>query len=275
VVRQPEKDQMNLTARLAAVPALALAVTGLTVASAHATTDPLSVDAVNALVLASCQPDPTAPLGLDVLAPVVVGEADVAVVPGELTVHVVRADVTDSVGDVQECTFGVVHRDAQLKQVKYEGTATLAADDGLGGLAGSAVTTVDLGNMGKGRVDPRTQVGLGGFLVPAADVVQDPTYAFSIDRLALEVVPIAVGRAQKDAAGRLLTVQLKAAAQLQQRQVKAARAKHSAKAVAAAQRAYAQRVAAAQAAYDRAVAPKSVTRPVSHHFAVAGSVSLG
>lgn len=270
-----EKEPMNLATRLAAAPALVLAITGLTAASAHATTDPLSAEAVGALAQASCQLDPTAPLSAADLNPVVVAESDVTVIPGELTAHLVRADVNTSLGDVQECTFGVLHRDALLSQVAYDGTATLALGDGLGGSVASAVTDVELGNMGRGgHVDPTAEVPLNGFLVPTASVVEDPTYAFSIDRKALEVVPIAVDRPVKDAAGRLLNAQVKAAAQLEKKQVKAAKSKHSAKAVAAAQRAYDKRVAEAQAAYTRATAPKSVTRPVSHHVAVSGAISV-
>lgn len=266
---------MRLSSRLAAVPALTLAFAGLSMTTAHAGTDPLSTDAVNALAVAGCQLDPTTPLTLEEMAPVVVAQADVTVVPGEVTAHVVRADVTTSAGDVQECTFGVLHRDALLKQVQYEGTATLALGDGAGGTLASAVTDLDLGNMGKGRVDPTTEVPLEGFLVPTDSIVEDPTYTFSVDRTALEVVQIAASRSVQDAAARLLAAQTKAAATLQSKQLKAAKAKHSAKAVAAAQRGYAARVAAAQAAYHRATAPKSVVRPVSHLVTVTGSVSAG
>lgn len=266
---------MHLSSRLAAVPALALAFAGLSVTDAHASTDPLSADAVNAFAVASCQLDPTTPLTLEQMAPVVVAEADVTVVPGEITAHVVRADVTTSAGDVQECTFGVLHRDALLKQVQYEGTATLALGDGAGGTVTSAVTDVDLGNMGKGRVDPTTEVALEGFLAPTDSVVADPTYTLSVERKALEVVQIAAGRSAKDAAAELLAAQTRLAAQVQSKQLKAAKAKHSVKAVAAARRGYAARVAAAQAAYDRATAPTSVVRPVSHLVTVTGVVSAG
>lgn len=267
---------MNVITRLAAAPALVLAITGLTAGAAHATTDPLSADAIGALAYTSCQVDPTAPLSAADQNVVVVAESDVAIVPGEITAHLVRADVSTSLGDVQECTFGVVHRDALLSQVAYDGTATLALGDGLGGSVASAVTDIELGNMGRGgHVDPTTQVVLNGFLVPTDSVVEDPTYTFSIDRKAMETVPVAVSKTVQDSASRLLAAQVKAAAQLQNKQVKAAKSKHSAKAVAAAQRAYDQRVAAAQAAYDRATAPKSVTRPVSHNVAVSGSITAG
>ncbi|HEX2893015.1 MAG TPA: hypothetical protein VHO29_03320 [Marmoricola sp.] len=267
---------MRLSSRLAAVPALTLAFAGLSMTTAHASTDPLSTDAVNALTVASCQLDPTVPLTLDEMAPVVVAETDVTVVPGEVTAHLVRADVTTSAGDVQECTFGVLHRDVLLRQVQYEGTATLALGDGAGGTVASAVTDLDLGNMGRGRVDPTTEVPLEGFLVPTASVVEDPTYTFSVDRKALETVQIAAGRPVTQAADHLLAAQVKAAATQERKQVKAAKkTKHSAKAVAAAQRRYAARVATAQAAYHRATAPTSVVRPVSHQVTVTGTVSIG
>lgn len=266
---------MILTPRLAAAPALALAFAGLTLAPAHATTDPLATDAVTALAVTACQLDPAAPLTAEQLAPTVLGESDVEIVPGELTAHVVRAVVnTTAAGDPQECTFGVVHRDALLPQVKYEGTATLSLGDGLGGTVSSPVTDIEIGNMGRGSaVDPTTDVPLAGFLAPQGGTV-DPAYSFSVDRMALETVAIAVNRSQAHAAGKLLKAQTKAAAQLKKKQVRAAKAKHSAKAVAAADRAYAKRLAKAQAAYDRATGPKSVTRPVKHHFSVDGSVPL-
>jgi hypothetical protein len=247
---------MTLSRRLAAAPALAVAFAGFALVPAHATTDALSADSVGSLAVAGCQLDPTAPLTLEQLAPVVLGESDLEVVPGELTAHVVRAQVNTTVaGDPQECTFGVVHRDALLPRVQYEGTATLSLDDGLGNVY-DAVTDIELGNMGKSSpVDATAEVPLAGFLAPLGGTV-DPTYSFSVDRKALEVVPIAVNRAQKNAAGKLLKAQTKAAAQLQKKQVRAAKAKHSAKAVAAANRAYAKRVAAAQAAVDRAPTPK-------------------
>ena len=265
---------MILSKRLAAAPALAVAFAGLTLVPAHATTDALAIDAIGALAVQSCQQDPTTPLTLEQLAPTVVGEADVQVVPGELTAHVVRAVVnTTAAGDPAECTFGVVHRDALLPRVQYEGTATLSLDDGAGHVY-TAATGLEIGNMGKGSaVDPTAQVVLAGFLAPRGGTV-DPTYSFSVNRKAFETVPIAVNRAQHDAAAKLLKRQTKAAAQLQKKQVKAAKAKHSAKAVAAADRAYAKRLAAAQAAYDRATTPMSVTRPVSHNFSVGGSVPV-
>jgi len=265
---------MILTRRLVALPPLVLALTGLSTGAAHATADALPTDAVNTLALASCQLDPTAPLALEDMNPIVVGEADIEVVPGEITVHVVRADVTTSQGDVQECTFGVLHRDALLPQVQYEGDVTLALGDGLGGTPFSAETPFEIGNMGTSSpVDPTTEVALAGFLAPLDAVGEDPTYDVSLERKALEAVPIAVNRAEKDAAGRLLKAQLKAAKQLEKKQLKAAKSKHSEKALAAAKRAYAKRVATAQAAYDRATTPKTVTRPVAHDFSATGSVA--
>ena len=265
---------MTLSKRLAAAPALAVAFAGFTLAPAHATTDALATDAIGALAVQSCQQDPATPLTLEQLAPTLVGESDVEIVPGELTAHVVRAVVnTTAVGDPAECTFGVVHREVPLSRVQYQGTATLTLDDGAGHTY-AAATDIEVGNMGKGSpVDRTAEVVLTGFLAPQAGPV-DPTYSFSVDRKAFETVPIAVNRAQHDAAAKLLKAQTKAAAQLQRKQVKAGRAKHSAKAVAAANRAYAKRLAAAQAAYDRATAPMSVTRPVSHHFSVDGSVPV-
>lgn len=264
------------TLRLAAVPALAVAITGLTLGPAQAGADALSDDAIGSLAVAACQVDPTAPLSLEDLAPVVVAEADVVVVPGEITAHVVRADVNTTDGGVQECTFGVLHRDALLPRVQYEGTATLSLGDGSGEEAYSADTDIEIGNMGVGSpVDPTTEVPLAGFVVPLDSVVEDPTYSVSLERKGIETVPIAVSRATQDAAGKLLKAQVKAAAQLQRKQVKAAKAKHSAKALAAAKAGYARKVAAAQAAYDRATTPKTVTRPVSHDYTVSGSVAAG
>jgi len=263
---------MTLTSRLVALPPLILALTGLSTGAAHATADALSTESVNTLAVASCQVDPTAPL--EDVNPTVVGEADIEVVPGEITVHVVRAVVTTSLGDRQECTFGVLHRDALLPQVQYHGEVTLALGDGLGATPYSAQTDIEIGNMGNSSpVDPTTEVALAGFVVPLGAVVEDPTYTVSVERKALEVVPIAVNRAEKDAAGRLLKAQLKAAKQLEKKQLKAAKSKHSEKAVAAAKRVYAKRVATAQAAYDRATTPKTVTRPVSHHLSATGSVA--
>src|SRR4051794_21765796 len=118
----PEGTCMILRSRLALAPVLAVAAAGLTMPSALAASDPLTTDAVGALAVASCQLDPAAPLSLEELAPVVVGEADVDVVPGEITAHVVRAEVNTAAGGVQQCTFGVLHRDALLAQVKYDGT---------------------------------------------------------------------------------------------------------------------------------------------------------
>jgi hypothetical protein len=260
--------------RLALVPLLALGVGGMSVSAAHAATGPLSADAVGALAVASCQLDPAAPLTLAQMNPVVVGEADVEVVPGEITVHVVRADVSTSAGDVQQCTFGVLHRDALLAQVQYLGVASLTRVDTLAGTSYGVSTGVAIGNMGKSSpVDPTTEVSLGGFLTPLANAVEDPTYTVSLNRKSIEVVQIAVNRAEKNAAARLLRAQTKAAAKLQKKQVKAAgKAKHADKAIAAAERAYARRIAAAQKAYLRATAPKTVSRPVGHDHTVTGSV---
>jgi len=264
---------MKIT-RLTIVPALAVAISGLTLSAAHATTDPLSTEAIDALAVASCQVDPLAPLTAEEMSPVVVAQADVEVVAGEITAHVFRAQVATSEGDVQECTFGVLHRDAQLAQVQHVGLATLARGDVDAGTAQSVDTEVELGNMGKGSpVDPTTEVSLGGFLTPL-DSTDDPTYTISLSRKAIETVQIAVHRAEKDAAGKLLQREVKAAAQLEKKQLKAAKAKHSEKAAAAAKRAYDKRVAAAQAAYQRATTPKTVTRPVSKPYSVSGALSV-
>jgi hypothetical protein len=264
---------MNIL-RLTIVPALAVAISGITLSSADATTEPLSADAVEALAVASCQVDPTAPLTAEEMSPVVVAEADVEVVSGEITAHVYRAQVSTSEGDPQECTFGVLHRDAQLAQVQHVGLATLARGDVEAGTAQSVDTEIGLGNMGKGSpVDPTTEVSLGGFLT-SLDSTDDPTYTISLNRKSIETVQIAVNRAEKDAAGKLLQRELKAAAQLEKKQLKAAKSKHSAKAVAAAKRAYDKRVAVAQAAYQRATTPKTVTRPVSKPYSVSGTLSV-
>jgi hypothetical protein len=269
-----EEEPVIRSRRLALVPVLALAFAGTTTA-AHATTEALSSDAVGALVVASCQVDTETPITLEELAPQVLSEADVTVVAGELTAHIVRAEVNTVLGDTQECTFGVLHRDAQLARVQYEGGITLAVGDGIGGTAYASTTEVEIGTMGlRSPVDPTTEVPLEGVLVPLDEVVEDPTYTISVERKALEVVPIAVNRTVKDAAARLLRAQLKAAAQLEAKEVRAAGHQHSAKAVAAAHRSYDRRVAAAQAAYDRATSPKSVTRPVSHLYELTGSVAL-
>jgi hypothetical protein len=266
---------VNHRTRVPAAAVLALVLGGLGTTAAQADSAPLNATAVGDLAVANCQADPNAPLTAEEMAPVVVGESDVEVVPGELTAHIVRVDVTTSLGDVRECTFGVLHRDALLPQVQYQGTATLALADGLGATVASATTDVEIGNMGHGSpVDPTTEVPLAGFLVPLDVVATDPTYSLSLSRKSLEVVPIAVDRTVKNAAGRLLKAQTKAAAQLQRKQLKAAKSKHSDKAVAAAKRAYDKRVAAAQAAYVRATTPKTVTRPVSRDCSVDGSVAL-
>jgi hypothetical protein len=260
---------------LALAPVLALGLGGLSMSAAHASVDPLSTDAVGALAVASCQLDPTTPLTLEQMNPVLVGEADVEVVPGEITAHVVRADVSTSAGDVQQCTFGVLHRDALLPRVQYLGVVSLGRADTLAGTTYGVTADVEIGNMGLGSpVDPTTEVGLGGFLTPLANAVEDPTYTVSLERKSIEVVQIAANRAQKDAAGRLLKAQTKAAAKLEKKQLKAAgKGKHADKAVAAAERAYARRVAAAQKAFQRATAPKTVSRPVGHDFTVTGTVT--
>lgn len=265
---------MTPTLRLASAPALAVMIVGAILSPAGATTDTLSPEAVGELAVAACQVDPTAPLSLEDLAPQVVAESDVDVIPGEITAHLVRADVNVGGGDVQECTFGVLHRDALLPRVQYEGTVSLGLDDGT--TVWSADTDVEIGNMGIGSaVDPTTEVVLDGFLAPLDSVGTDPTYSISLQRKAIEAVPIAVNRAQKDAAGQLLEKQVKAAAKLEKKQLKAAKAKHSDKAAAKAKAAYDRRVAAAQAAYDRATTPKTVARPVSHPYTVSGSITAG
>ena len=265
---------MNPTRRLAVVPALALAFAGLGTAAAHADSASLSKAAVDALAVANCQLDPTTLLTAGEMNPVVMGQSDEVVVPGEITAHIVRLDVTTSLGDVQECTTGVLHRDALLPQVQYEGTVTLSPGDPLAPVA-PVITDIAIGNMGHGSpVDPTTEVGLGGFLLPLSAVAADPTYAITLSRKSLEVVPIAVDRTVHDAADKLLRAQVKAAAKLQAKQLKAAKGKHSTKALAAAKKAYAKRVAVAQAAHDRATEPKTVTRPVSHDVSVVGSVAL-
>jgi hypothetical protein len=266
---------MILTKRLSLVPAAVLALAGLTIAPADATADPLAGDALDALVVSSCQSDPTTPLTLEELNPVVLAEADVDVVPGEITAHLVRAEVNTVLGDVEECTFGVLHRDAQLKQVKHVGTASLALVDTVGGTSYGVDTEIDLGNMGNSSpVDPTTEVSLGGFLTPLENVTEDPTYVIALDRISIEVVQIAVHRAQKDAAARLLKSREKAAAKLLKKQLKASKSKHADKVAAAAQRAYDKRIAAAEAAYKRATEPKTVSRPVSHPFDVTGSLAV-
>lgn len=265
---------MNIK-RLALAPALAVAFGGLTTLPAVASSEPLSADAVTDLAVASCQLDPDAPLSAEELAPNVIAESDVEVVPGEITVHVVRAEVQTSADDVQQCTFGVLHRDALLKQVTYEGIATVALGDDLGGSLAESVTLVELGNMGKSSpIDPTTEVALGGFVTPLDATTEDPTYDVTLERTSIEVVQIAVHKAEKDAAARLLKAQLKAAEQLKKRELKAAaHGKNAEKRIAAAKKAYDRRVAAAQAAYTRATTPKTVSRPVGHTFSVSGSVT--
>jgi hypothetical protein len=266
---------MNSAKRLVIAPAIAVAFAGLSVTSAHATaTEPLSDDAVDALALASCQLDPETPLTLDEMHPTVVAEADVEVVPDEISAHVVSAEVFTRLGDVQQCTFGVLHRDAQLKQVVYEGTVTLDGD-GLDGTVYTAATQIELGNMGKSSpIDSTTEVALNGFVAPLESLVEDPTYTVSVDRKSIEVVQIAVHKAQKDAAARLLAAQTKAADRLLKKQTHAAEGRHADKAIAAAHRAYDKRIAAAKAAYTRATTPKTISRPVTVNVpVVTGSVT--
>ena len=264
---------MILSRRLAVSAALATAALGLTVNPAHATTEPLSADAVGTLAVASCQLDPLAPLSLEEMSPVVVGESDVEVVADEISVHVVRAQVNTSAGDVQECTFGVLHRDAQLKQVQHVGTVSLDRVDSVAGTSSGVETDIELGNMGKrSPIDPTTEVSLGGFLTPLENAVEDPSYTVTLDRKSIQEVQIAANRAEKDAAARLLKVQTKAAATLLKKQSKVAHGKHADKAQAAAQRSYERRIAAAEAAYLKAISPKTISRPVSEPFAVTGTV---
>ena len=246
--------------RLAASAVLALGVAGLVTPSAQASSDPLTDEAVAALAVAHCQADPANPLTAEELAPVVVGWADVDVVPGEITAHVLRLEVAGT----SECAVGVLHRDAQLKQVAYEGTATVAG----------TVTEIELGNMGKSSpIDPTTEVDLPGSLVPLADATEDPAFDISLVRKSLQTVQIAVHRTQKDAAARLLKAQTKAAANLLRKQEHAAsHGKHADKALATAQKQYDMRIAAAQKDYDNATAPRSVTLPVGLDFSVSGSV---
>lgn len=265
---------MILSKRLVLAPVLALALTGLSVGAAQANTDP--ADPVVGLAVGACQLDPATPLTAEQMAPVVVAEADVEVVPGEITAHLVRARVNTSQGDERECTFGVLHRDVLLKQVQYTGSVSVTLGDGLGGTAYSAVTEVEIGNMGIGSaVDPTVEVPLAGFLAPVSEVVTDPSYAISLDRKSIEAVQIAVKRGQAHAAVKQLKAKAKAAAHAKKKQVKAAKAKHAAKAVAAAKKTYAKRVARAQRAYERATSPKTVNRPVSHRFTAVGSVTAG
>ena len=252
----------RMYSRLAASSVLALGVAGLAAPAALASSDPLSSDAVAALAVAHCQADPANPVGVDELWPVVIGESDVDVVPGEITAHVVRLVV----GGNAECTVAVLHRDAQLKQVAYEGTATVAGTE----------TEIELGNMGKSSpVDPTTEVELPGSLVPLDQVTEDPAYEISLVRKSLQTVQIAVHRTEKDAAAKLLKRQTKAAAVLLRAQQRAAgHGKHAAKALAAAQKQYDKRVAQAQKAYAKATAPKTVTRPVGVAYDVAGTVAV-
>ena len=265
---------MHLTKRLALAPAVAVAISGFTLTAAHATTEPLSADAVEALAVASCQLDPLAPLTAEEMTPVVVATSDVEVVPGEITAHLFRAEVTTSAGDTQECTFGVLHRDVQLKQVQHVGSATVARVDAVAGTTQSVVTEIGLGNMGNGSaIDPTTEVPLGGFLTPLEQAGTDPTYTISLHRKSIEVVQIAAHRDEVKAAAKLLKRQLKAAAQLEKKQLKAAKGKHAEKAVAVAKRVHDRKVAAAQAAFERATTPKTVSRPVSQAYSVSGSVS--
>lgn len=252
---------MRLT-RLALVPAVVVGVTGFT-APAFSTADPLADDAVAALAVEHCQPGGDVPLTAEELAPTVIGTADVEVVAGEISVHVVRLAV--NVGEPAECTVAVLHRDAALARVAYTGTA----------LIGGVETVIELGNMGKSApVDPTTEVALPGSLVPSADVVDDPAYEVSLARKALETVPIAVNRSQRVAAARLLKAESRAAAVLLRKQQHAAgKGKGAAKALAAAERNYDRRIARARAAFERATTPKTVTRPVGVDYAVSGTVA--
>lgn len=248
--------------RLTLVPAFVVGLTGLT-APAIADTSPLAEDAVTALAVEHCQPDAEAPLSAEALAPVVIGTADVEVVPGEISAHILRFAV--DVGEPAECTVGVLHRETALAQVVYEGTAVV----------GGTETLIELGNMGKSApVDPTTEISLPGSLLLTADAVADPAYEFALVRKSLQTVLIAVDRAQKDAAGRLLKSETKAAAHLLRQQQKAAgKGKGAAKALASAQRNYDRKVAAAQARYTKAVTPKTVTRPVGVSYNVSGTVA--
>lgn len=252
----------RLTSRFALLPVLALGAAGLIAPSASADSSVLATDAVTALAVTYCQADPEVPLTAEQLAPTVVGESDVEVVPGELTAHVVRLGLADG----SECTVGALHRVVQLKQVTYDGTATIAG----------TATEFSLGNMGKSSpIDPTTEVGLAGSLVPGAEVLEDPAFEVTVTRKSLQSVPIAVNRDVKNAAAKLLKAQTKAAAALLRKQTKLAGKHHGKgadKALAAAQKSYDKRVAAAQAAYDRATAPKSVTRPVEVDYTVTGTV---
>lgn len=263
------------TKRLVLAPALAVAIAGFAVSGAQADTEPLAEEAVTALAVASCQLDPLVPLSAEEMSPFVLAEADVEVVPGEISAHVVTAEVLTSAGDVQQCTFGVLHRDAQLKQVQHLGTASLALVDTLAGTSYGVDTEIELGNMGSSSpIDPTTEVSLGGFLTPLENAVEDPTYAISVDRKSLQVVQVGASKSLEAAAARLLKAQTKAADQLLKKQTKAAKGKNAAKVLAAAQRTHDKRIAVAQARYDRAVAPRSITRPVSENYTVTGSVGL-
>lgn len=262
------------TKRLVLAPALAVAFACLAVTGAQADSAPLSEEAVNALAVSSCQLDPLVPLTLEEMSPVVLAEVDVEVVPGEISAHLVRAEVLTSAGDVQQCTFGVLHRDAQLKQVQHVGTASLSLVDTPSGTSYGVDTEVELGNMGMSSpIDPTTEVDLGGFLTPLENAVEDPTYVISLDRKSLQVVQVAVARSQEAAAAKLLKSETKAATRLFKKQAKAAKGKHADKVLAAAQRTYDKRIAVAQAKYVRATTPKSVTRPVSVNHTVTGSVA--
>lgn len=247
--------------RLATTSALAIGAAVLAAPAALATADPLAGDAVTALAVAHCQADPDNPLGAEELAPVVLGESDVEVVPGEITAHLVRLEIAGTA----ECTVGVLHRDAQLAQVAYEGTATVAGTE----------TEIELGNLGKSApVDPTTEVELPGSLVPIEEVADDPAYDISLVRTSRQTVQIAVSRGDRDAAAKQAKREAKAAADLLRKQQRAAaHGKHADKALAAAQRQYDRRMAAAQKAYEKATAPRTVTRPVEVDYAVSGTVA--
>lgn len=244
--------------RLAVSSALALGIAGVITPAALASSDPLTDAAIAALALTHCQVDPDNPVTIDELAPVLLGESNVDVVPGEITAHIVRLVV----GGTAECTVGVLHRDAQLKQVAYEGVATV----------GGTATEIELGNMGKSSpVDSTTEVDLPGSLVPLEEVTGDPAYDISLVR---KSVQIAVNRHVKDEAAKLLKRQTRAAADLLRKQERAAsHGKHADKVLAAAQKQYDHRIAVAQKAYDRATGPRTVTRPVGVDYTVSGTVA--
>jgi hypothetical protein len=180
---------MITVTRLALAPACAVLFAAMSGAPAFADTTALAPDAVNALAMANCQLDTANPVTLAQMNPVLTGEVDVSVVPGEITAHILRAQVTTSQGDVQQCTFGVLHRDSLLPRVQYHGTASLALDDSASGTSYGVTTEIELGNMGRrAPVDPTTEVNLGGFLTPVANTTSDPTFTVSVTRKSFDVV---------------------------------------------------------------------------------------